>query len=167
MAAIDTTTSMVLNDLYADSGVGFHVSVPEEAVKLIFGEVLTDDVRSHAPPDQTRRSLALRSFAHSPVLDVPVHGRVLGRRRRSGVSERRGPGAGRRAPSVRSAGHVPDMAEGANGWRSRSRSRSTRWCHRDDVLERERENRKRRTPTSCDLDMHYPTCLSRNRSSVR
>jgi hypothetical protein len=41
---------MVLNDLYADSGVGFHVSVPEEAVKLIFGEVLTDDVRSHAPP---------------------------------------------------------------------------------------------------------------------
>ena len=54
---------MVLNDLYADSGVGFHVSVPEEAVKLIFGEVLTDDVRSHAP---LTRLGAHSRFARSP-----------------------------------------------------------------------------------------------------
>ena len=117
-------------------------------------------------PTRTPRLGAHSRFARSPVLDVPVHGRVLGRRRRSGVSERRGPGAGRRAPSVRSAGHVPDMAEAANGWRSRSRSRSrsTGWCHRDDVLERERENRKRRTPTSCGCATQP---VSRNRSSVR
>jgi hypothetical protein len=114
-------------------------SGPEAVIRWVSLPTRTPRLGAHS---RFARSLT-RSFAHSPVLDVPVHGRVLGRRRRSGVSERRGPGAGRRAPSVRSAGHVPDMAEAANGWRSRSRSRSTRWCHRDDVLERERENRKR------------------------